>query len=229
MFSNTTIPVFFSEYGCNKVLPRTFTEVQALYGKQMTGVMSGGLVYEYSQEVSNFGLVILNDNGTTSIRTDYDNLQDQYEKLDIASLESANATATSLTPPTCDASLITGTFPTSFSIPDIPDGGQDLIDNGIKNPNNGKLVAISNDDVTSIVYNSKGQELKGLVIKPLPNDQSNTPGENDSGTTGTSSGATGTNSGATPSATKNGAASSDRSVEAWVVAAVAAVGAVCLL
>ena len=35
-FSNTTIPVFFSEYGCNKVEPRVFEEVQELYGPQMT-------------------------------------------------------------------------------------------------------------------------------------------------------------------------------------------------
>ncbi|KAK4988359.1 Glycolipid anchored surface protein 4 precursor [Elasticomyces elasticus] len=57
-FSNTTIPVFFSEYGCNNPAPRVFNEVQALYGPQMT-IMSGGLVYEYSQEVNNFGLVSL--------------------------------------------------------------------------------------------------------------------------------------------------------------------------
>lgn len=51
MFSNTTIPVFFSEYGCNKVQPRQFFEVQALYGVNMTGVMSGGIIYEYVQEI----------------------------------------------------------------------------------------------------------------------------------------------------------------------------------
>lgn len=48
-FSNTTIPVFFSEYGCNKVLPRVFDEVQALYGPEMSSIMSGGLVYEYGR------------------------------------------------------------------------------------------------------------------------------------------------------------------------------------
>src|SRR5215471_21294556 len=67
-FSSTTLPVFFSEYGCNKVVPRIFTEVQALYGPNMTNVMCGGLVYEYSQEVNNYGLVILNDNNTVSLR-----------------------------------------------------------------------------------------------------------------------------------------------------------------
>lgn len=207
LFSNTTVPIFFSEYGCNKVLPRAFTEVQSLYGSEMTGVMSGGLVYEYSQEVSDFGLVTLNDNGTCSIRVDYDNLQKQYNKLDIKTLETGNATAASLTPPTCNSSLITSSsFATNFTIPDVPSGGQTLIDNGIKKPNNGKLVAIPSNKVTGIVYNSNGQELTNLAIKPLPNDQSNVPGENTSGATASSSPSS-SSSAAKPTASKKGAAS----------------------
>ena len=58
-FSNTTIPVFFSEYGCNKVLPRVFDEVQALYGPQMSSVMSGGLVYEYGRRPRCFKTVLV--------------------------------------------------------------------------------------------------------------------------------------------------------------------------
>lgn len=45
-FSNTSIPVFFSEYGCNEFMPRTFDEVATLYGPQMAPVFSGGLIYE---------------------------------------------------------------------------------------------------------------------------------------------------------------------------------------
>ena len=45
-----------SEYGCN-TNTRTFEEVGALYNTEMTGVYSGGLVYEYSNEASNYGLV----------------------------------------------------------------------------------------------------------------------------------------------------------------------------
>jgi 1,3-beta-glucanosyltransferase GAS3 len=79
MFQNSSIPVFFSEYGCNKPtgIARPFNEVQALYGTQMTA-LSGGLVYEYSQEESDYGLVVLNANGSVSLRADYDNLQSQY-------------------------------------------------------------------------------------------------------------------------------------------------------
>jgi hypothetical protein len=54
-FRNYTVPVFFAEYGCNEVTPRTFTEVNALYGDTMAEVWSGGIVYMYFQETNNYG------------------------------------------------------------------------------------------------------------------------------------------------------------------------------
>ncbi|KAH9866252.1 beta-glucanosyltransferase [Plenodomus biglobosus] len=68
-FSNYSIPIFLSEYGCNKN-DRKFEEVKSLYSTDMTGVYSGGLVYEYSQEDSNYGLVEINGNSVTE-RSDY--------------------------------------------------------------------------------------------------------------------------------------------------------------
>jgi hypothetical protein len=55
-FANYSVPAFFAEYGCNQVQPRQFTEVQAIYGKNMTGVWSGGIVYMYFQETNDFGI-----------------------------------------------------------------------------------------------------------------------------------------------------------------------------
>ena len=54
-FECVSVPVFFSEYGCNKVTPRPFDEVLALYGSNMSQVFSGGLVYEYFQASNDYG------------------------------------------------------------------------------------------------------------------------------------------------------------------------------
>jgi 1,3-beta-glucanosyltransferase GAS1 len=58
-FSNYSVPSFFAEYGCNTVQPRKFTEVQALFGDNMTSVFSGGIVYMWFQEANNFGKPII--------------------------------------------------------------------------------------------------------------------------------------------------------------------------
>ena len=68
-----------SEYGCNKGATRQFEEVSALYSTEMTSVYSGGLVYEYSQEVNNFGLVSLSGS-TPSPQPDFANLKSALAK-----------------------------------------------------------------------------------------------------------------------------------------------------
>ena len=54
-FSSYNVPAFFAEYGCNKVEPRPFDEVAALFGSNMTSVWSGGIVYMYFQESNDYG------------------------------------------------------------------------------------------------------------------------------------------------------------------------------
>lgn len=75
-FTGYGLPLFLSEYGCN-TNTRTFQEVAALYNTEMTGVYSGGLVYEYSQEASDYGLVTV-DGSSVSTLPDFDALMTAY-------------------------------------------------------------------------------------------------------------------------------------------------------
>ncbi|KAJ9643825.1 Glycolipid anchored surface protein 4 precursor [Knufia peltigerae] len=201
-FSNTTIPIFFSEYGCNNVSPRIFSEVGTLYGPKMTPVFSGGLIYEYSEEPNNYGLVNLNDNGTVSILVDYDNLRKQYDDLDVGLLEKANATATSLTPPNCATSLLSGAnFTKSFDLPARPDGVDDLIKKGVDGTSSTSNEAVTDTKPNQTVYATNGQEISGLQLNVLEWDQSNLPGNNTSGTTPSSPSGSTTSSGSSPSKT----------------------------
>ncbi|KAG5417866.1 gel1 [Candida metapsilosis] len=78
-FKNFTVPLFFSEFGCNTISPRPFTEVAKIYSTKMSSVFSGGLVYEYSEEDNHYGLVSLDDNKVKP-NQDFKNLQSQFSK-----------------------------------------------------------------------------------------------------------------------------------------------------
>ncbi|KAF3403533.1 1,3-beta-glucanosyltransferase [Penicillium rolfsii] len=92
-FRNYTVPVFFAEYGCNEVTPRTFTEVKALYGDTMAEVWSGGIVYMYFQETNNYGLVSVVDTTSVSTMPDF-----KYYSSEIASANPTGTNKASYTP-----------------------------------------------------------------------------------------------------------------------------------
>lgn len=70
-FSTYNVPAFFAEYGCNKVQPRKFTEVAALFGDSLTPVWSGGILYMYFQETNNYGMP---PNGLISVQAEISNI-----------------------------------------------------------------------------------------------------------------------------------------------------------
>jgi len=165
-FSASTVPVFFSEYGCNAVTPRPFTEVAAIYGAEMRNTFSGGIAYEYTQEANNYGLVTVNSDNTAKMMTDYDNLVKQLSALDMSALSIANTSATSAEPVKCDASLITNSgFNNNFTMPAIPDGVQDLIDNGVGSSVQGKMAAPSSTACPFAVQDSAGQPMPNMAIQ----------------------------------------------------------------
>ena len=193
-FAKTTVPIFFSEYGCNKVPPgsaRPFTEIAALYGAQMRAVMSGGLVYEWTQEDNDFGLVQLNKNASVTLLNDLDALQGQLNKVDLKGVQALNATATALTPPKCGSSLIKdSSFSKNFTIPALPKGAQGLIDDGVTGFATGKLrSAPKATDMPVAVYGSNGQEIKGLKLNVTSGANAPNGGSASGGsTTGTGTG-----------------------------------------
>lgn len=166
MFSNSTIPVFFSEYGCNEVQPRTFDEVPVLYGEQMT-VMSGGLIFEWTQEENNYGIVDAYSNGTVHLRGDYDALAEQYGNLNMTLIENHNTTATNLKPPRCSSGLIGDNgISKDFDLPSVPSGVKELISSGVSNPPKGSIVAVTKTSVELPVYATSGGKISGLEISP---------------------------------------------------------------
>ncbi|KAF9585200.1 1,3-beta-glucanosyltransferase gas1 [Lunasporangiospora selenospora] len=76
-----SIPVFLSEFGCNLVTPRAFPEVKSILGPDMTGNWSGGIVYEWSQEDNNYGLVKINPDNNAQPLSDYNNLKTSLASL----------------------------------------------------------------------------------------------------------------------------------------------------
>lgn len=91
-FRNYSIPLFMAEYGCNEPRPRPFTDVAAIYGKEMSDVWSGGIVYMYFEEDNKYGLVTAK-NGKVETNDDYDNYKEQILKVkpDTVSLSSYDA------------------------------------------------------------------------------------------------------------------------------------------
>ena len=132
---------------------------------------------EYTEEKSNYGLVNLYSNGSAKLLPDFDVLQSQFNTLNITLLQGVTAQKASVVPPTCKSSLITtkSGITNNFTVPALPPGAQTLIDNGIAKPNNGKLVSVTQLDVSQVVEASNGVILTGLAIKPLADNESNVP------------------------------------------------------
>jgi hypothetical protein len=96
-FEGYSVPAFFAEYGCNTqgggAAGRMFTEVGALYGENMTGVFSGGIVYEYFEEANDYGLVSV-DGTSASTLADYNAFSTQIHAVSPTGVNSASYTPT---------------------------------------------------------------------------------------------------------------------------------------
>ncbi|KAI0025932.1 glycoside hydrolase family 72 protein [Xylariomycetidae sp. FL0641] len=219
MFKASSVPIFYSEFGCNTPSPRVFTEVPVIYSDKMTPAFSGGVVYEYAQEENNYGLAKCKDDGSVELMEDYDTLKKQYASVDFDSVQSTKFTKADVTIPECKQSLIQEDgFSNNFTLPNLPPGAEKILNNGVDGALVGKIVDISDWKVTQSVKSADGQSLTGLAVEPLSDDESNTPGKTSSGGTSSGSGGSGSDD------TKDGAAPRVGLTAALAIPFVAAMG-----
>lgn len=232
-FADTDIPVFFSEYGCNNVEPRTFTNVPVLYGSEMLE-LSGGLVYEYSQESNDYGLIAINSSTEVTLLDDYAYLQSQLASIDYTgSLETVNKTAEDVASFTCDSALLSqasATFVADWDLPSRPSGGDDLVTSGLTATSTvsiGSLISITATTMPATVYNYTGAEVTGLKLVSMACADVNYPGLVSTYTAGTETCAYATSTGGSSSSSSGSSdkkSAAPRGSDVTAVAAVAAVG-----
>lgn len=150
----------------------------AIYSDQMTGVFSGGLAYEFTEEPNNYGLVDVN--GTTAtVLNDYVALQTQYNTVTVT--EGTVAAVTRMT--TCPAANSYANLNGTNVLPDTP--GADLIKNGISSSlySAGKLIVPSSWSTTYTIVDQNGNTVTNKAIDSSGYTASN-PANGGSGTSG---------------------------------------------
>ncbi|KAJ1818143.1 1 3-beta-glucanosyltransferase gel4 [Coemansia sp. RSA 2598] len=76
-----TIPSLITEYGCNLVRPRVFHEVESILGSDMSDIFSGAIMYEFTEEDNDYGVVKVSYGSSKVEKTaDYENLKEVYAK-----------------------------------------------------------------------------------------------------------------------------------------------------
>lgn len=212
-FQNTSIPVFLSEYGCNVNSPRTFDEVYDGIYAELATVFSGGLVYEYSQESNDYGLVEIKDDDSVRLQQDFANLQTAYNKINMTTTMESDVVNGSF--PTCNSALakaivaIDSSFNASFTLPACPD--TDMLKNGGGNSNIGKIIDLSGTASNYSVYNVAGKEIANTSISISSDDQINTPAGSSIGDAGTNGNTDSSSSSSTESSSSTATSSSSSS------------------
>ncbi|ORY01167.1 hypothetical protein K493DRAFT_278264, partial [Basidiobolus meristosporus CBS 931.73] len=118
-FATYSAPVFLSEFGCNTNGVRSFHQVKAIFGPDMEDTFSGGIVYEYSEEPNNYGLVTISSDGQVTKRPCYQNLKQELASVNPTILKEASYTPSpERTPSQCPA--ISATWLASTNIPPTP-------------------------------------------------------------------------------------------------------------
>ncbi|CAI4048697.1 putative 1,3-beta-glucanosyltransferase SKDI_13G3450 [Saccharomyces kudriavzevii IFO 1802] len=167
-FEDAVIPLIFSEYGCNTKTPRTFDEVsEGLYGG-LKGVFSGGLVYEYTEEANNFGLVKVDDSGSLTYKDDFANLESQLQNISLPATKESELSSDSIYK--CDSSdiakIYSGFGTNNFTLPSQPAEIANMINYGVNGTNTGKILTDYAVPTTFnyTVKNNKGDTVSATIF-----------------------------------------------------------------
>lgn len=182
-FSDASIPVFFSEYGCNTESPRTFDEVDDGVFSGLIDTLSGGLVYEYSEETSDYGLVDIDDDDSIEYLDDFTNLKGQFANATIPEISEADVATVDLVK--CDSTSIKkkySNFGANFTLPDAPDGVEDLILYGVNNSNIGEIIDVTSKQSNYSVKDTDGNKISNHSITFVDNYQISTIGGDETAT-----------------------------------------------
>ena len=101
------IPIFLSETGCNTPRPRDFSDQVAVLGRQMNDRFSGSVIYEWHQEINNYGLANYSNSaftGTPTLIGEYTSLKNQWATLVPVGVQ-ASSYDPSLTKRSCPSSV----------------------------------------------------------------------------------------------------------------------------
>jgi Glucanosyltransferase len=155
----------------------------------MTGVFSGGLAYEFTEEPNNYGLIEVN--GTTAqMLPDFVALQSQYSSVQVSEGTVAPVTRPTTCPPASSYANLNGTN----DLPETP--AANLIQNGISSSlySAGKLITPSNwlttytiKDQNGNVITSTSIDSSGYSATNPPNGGAGTSGSQIGGTNSTTS------------------------------------------
>merc|ERR1712014_361935 len=127
LYSNYSLPLFLSEFGCI-TNTREWNEIAALYSEKMTGVYSGGLVYEYSVEPNGYGLVEVGSNGNIEPNQDFERLVEAYEQTPNPSGDGGARTDTEV--PQCPEQTEDWEVSPDNKLPEIPEPALKYIQDG---------------------------------------------------------------------------------------------------
>lgn len=153
-FTSYSVPYFFAEYGCNTVKPRTFTNIDTMYGSDMEDMLNGGFVYEYFDEANDYGLVSL-VGSSISTKSDYNSFSTEIVKATPTGVNSASYTVTNTALQACPT--VDSLWKASSTLPPTPD--EDLCNCMSKS-----LTCVVSDSVSSDDYGTLFDLLYGFGV-----------------------------------------------------------------